>query len=429
MSLGKQFLKKLIQHLLTLGTSDSDSKTLKERVRLLNIFWIGGSLIYTVGALLSFYDGKMEVVQQWPIRMAFFILVYFLIRAKKIQFTIYLFVTFLFLNTFYSAMTTPHQGMFPLVTFVLLGVSYYLIDNKYWNYGFLIVTIIGYLIMRNHQIESQYPVFDISYIFSVTMVFVSLFFILVLYKSEQTKLTKELEIQNKQLLHTDNVKNNLLSILSHDLRSPLVSITSLLTLILEEDEIKDSELFEMFDSIKNRSDLTLHLMDQILNWANTQVAGFKINPDMITVKNIFTEELMILEGKIEAKEAKITNQIPDDVMVYADLQIFKTVIRNVISNALKYINAKDEIIFETEKTDSGLYVIFRDNGVGIEKQRLDRIFTKKMDAEPGTQNEMGTGLGLLICNDFIKMHRGRIEIESELGQGTIVKTFWPNKIV
>lgn len=399
----------------------------REKIRLLNIFWTGALFMFSVGALLSYFDNKPLVVQQYPIRFVLFIMIYMLMRFKKIQAAMYLLLIGLFTTSFYTAFIVPHQSVFPLICIVLVAVSYYIIDSKIWNISFLIISIASFLYLKQYQIINQVPVFDTSYIVAICFVFLSIFMILWLYKLEQSRLTAELEHQNQKLQHMDKVKNNLLSILSHDLRSPLVSITSLLTLILEEDEIKNSELFEMFDSIKNRSDLTLHLMDQILNWAHTQVEGFQLNRHEITVKNIFTEEMMMLETQIDLKKPIIKNEIPDDITVYADLQIFKTVIRNIISNALKYINDGDEIVFSANKANKGTNIIVSDNGIGIEEKRLQSLFHEKIDAEPGTQNEMGTGLGLFISNDFIQMHAGKIMIESELSQGTVVTTFWPHK--
>jgi signal transduction histidine kinase len=103
------------------------------------------------------------------------------------------------------------------------------------------------------------------------------------------------------------------------------------------------------------------------------------------------------------------------------------VIRNVISNALKYVNEGDEITFQASKVDKGTQIIVQDNGIGMEEERLKVLFQKKQDAEPGTHNELGSGLGLLISYDFIQMHKGTIDIESELEKGTKVTLFWPDK--
>jgi signal transduction histidine kinase len=419
--------KKLIDHILYLGVSDTDNPYQKEKIRLINIFWSVGGLMFIIGAALSYFDNKPEPILQLPFRAGLIFLVYFFMRKRKIQWAMYFFIISFYLTSLYTAYVIPHQGMFHLIGIVLIAVSYYVIENRVWNVFFLFLNIATFLFIRQYQIEHQVPIFDLSYSVSIAFVFLAIYLILVLYKMEQSRLNQLLEDQNEKLVMTDNVKNNLLSILSHDLRSPLVSITSLLTLILEEDEIKNSELFEMFDSIKNRSDLTLHLMDQILNWAHTQVDGFQLNPHNITVKNIFTEEMMLLETQIDDKNAKIINTIPDDVMAYADLQIFKTVIRNMISNALKYVREGDEIIFQADQINNGTQITVRDNGIGIDEQRLATIFRQKIDAEPGTKNEMGSGLGLLISSDFVRMHGGDITIDSVKDEGTVVKTFWPNK--
>lgn len=231
---------------------------------------------------------------------------------------------------------------------------------------------------------------------------------------------KEIETKNRQLDKLNNVKDKFFSIISHDLKSPFQSLSGLLEL-MSMDALSDKELKNLFKELKIKFDGTNDLLENLLNWAKIQMKETKHDSTIIGLKDAVNEELQVIQG-YKRKSIKIENKVESLSKVVADFNMLKLVIRNLVNNAVKFTNQKGKIEIISEEIGDFVHVSVKDNGVGISKENLPKIFNIETTyTTPGTELEKGTGLGLLLCREFIEMHGGKIWVESEEGKGSTFK--------
>ena len=162
-----------------------------------------------------------------------------------------------------------------------------------------------------------------------------------------------------------------------------------------------------------------NLLEDILLWARAQADGIPFKPEMVNVFSLLGGVVETLTPTAFAKEIKLSNCISDDLMVVADVYMLKTIVRNLVSNAIKFTNQQGEIVLTAEVSSSGVTIVVSDNGVGMSANILGKLFDAAQKISmTGTDNESGTGLGLLLCKDFVRKHGGEIWVESEVGVGS-----------
>lgn len=252
-------------------------------------------------------------------------------------------------------------------------------------------------------------------------------------KTEREKYIMELEITSEKLDTTvaelselNNSKDKFFSIIAHDLISPFSSILGFSQLLYENFEEFDNKKRKAFVTLLHNGILnTYELLEDLLLWSRMQRNSIDYNPAKENVYLLTTRIIDILKISAEKKTIDIINAVPPELFVYADSFMVSTVLRNLISNAIKFSateTGKIEISAESHTTGKhkGMTVIcVRDNGVGIRKDNQKKLFdVGENRSTPGTDNEKGTGLGLPICFDFINRHGGHIWVESESGEGS-----------
>jgi signal transduction histidine kinase len=231
---------------------------------------------------------------------------------------------------------------------------------------------------------------------------------------------------------TDIVSTNgkFLSIIGHDLRSPFSSILGILELLkLSLKDFNKDQIKEYIDTVYNSANNTLTLLDNLLIWAVSQNKEKNINPVKINLYDLLREEIDSLKTVARQKQITMSHTIEPGLNVTADLQMVKTILRNLINNAIKYTNINGEIVINASELKKFVEVRIKDNGVGISNENLKKLF--KVDtfhSTPGTHNEKGTGLGLLLCKEFVELHGGAIRIESETGKGSLFAFTLPHYI-
>jgi signal transduction histidine kinase len=229
-----------------------------------------------------------------------------------------------------------------------------------------------------------------------------------------------LEQRTSRLTEIVSTNGKFLSIIAHDLRSPFSSIIGILELLkMSLKEFNKDEIEKYVDIVYNSANNTLELLDNLLVWAISQNKEKNFNPIKINLCELLKDEIENLKIIASQKHIALKQDTGDEMNVVADLQMVKTVLRNLISNAIKYTNENGEVsIFASEK-DNYVEIIVKDNGVGISPEIQKKLF--KIDflhSTPGTKNEIGTGLGLLLCKEFIELHGGSIGLESQIGKGS-----------
>ncbi len=252
---------------------------------------------------------------------------------------------------------------------------------------------------------------------------------------EKEKRAAELIITNKellQLLQLNEDKDRFMSILAHDLKSPFNSILGsldLLSLNIREYDINKIE--KLVNNANKSAQHVYHLLDDILMWVSAESGHLSYDPQNVSFKKIYLDLLEVLNPNATAKKITISCLSEDDILVFADIDMLSTILRNLVSNAIKFTNVGGIINvsvnkledLEMKKMDSAYsnyqIVSVSDTGVGISKNNMGKLFdlTQKYSTR-GTLEEEGTGLGLIICKEFVEKHGGTIWAESESGKGS-----------
>jgi signal transduction histidine kinase len=240
-------------------------------------------------------------------------------------------------------------------------------------------------------------------------------------------------LKEKELLLQKEIttKGKLMSVLAHDLRAPfnkILGFTGLLIDNVKGDTFTKAESEKYLNIIYTSSEKTLTLLDNLLNWIRFQVTEITFSPELLSLRDVISDVLELETLLAEAKEINLNDLTAEDIEVYADENMLKIIIRNIIANAIKFTNFGGAIQIDSFLIKDGVEIHIKDNGIGIAPQKIKNIFTATENSRTlGTQNEEGTGKGLSICKEFIDRHKGKIWIESEIGKGSIFKIMLPNK--
>lgn len=229
---------------------------------------------------------------------------------------------------------------------------------------------------------------------------------------------KKLTESERKLLISNKSKDRFFSIIAHDLKNPFNTLLGILEILLEEFDELDNESRKEYINVLNRSSNRLFdLLSDLLQWANMQTNNIDIKPTDIILNEIIEEQKDILSMQANNKNINIINLVSTDNHAFADKNMISTVVRNLLSNAIKYTNNNGEIKIYVEKSDTQIAVSIKDNGQGIDKNIIDKLF--KIDEKIstlGTAEETGTGLGLILCKEFIEINKGKISVSSIKGE-------------
>ncbi len=246
-------------------------------------------------------------------------------------------------------------------------------------------------------------------------------------KYEVIKKQKELEEQNSRLHYMNDVKNKLFSIISHDLKSPFNAFLGITDLMLNnfEEDFNDKEYFHIRLQLLNEMAHNLYdLTENLLNWANLNVKDIKPSLRLVPVDAIIQKQINVLRPIWMKKNIRIKENTPNELMVETDPDIVAIVVRNLMSNAIKF-SFKNGIIEVSASAQNGfLEISVADNGVGMSQQQLDNVFVGYSTTR-GTDNEKGSGLGLITCTEFVDKLNGKIDVKSAQNKGTTFKIIVP----
>jgi signal transduction histidine kinase len=246
------------------------------------------------------------------------------------------------------------------------------------------------------------------------------------YQNElKEKRAADLVITNnelQQLLQLNADKNKFFSIITHDLKSPFNSIVGFSNLLIENVKEKDYEKIGKFANIiQQSSNRAMDLLMNLMEWAKSQSGRLDFNPEYFDMVTLINENTLLLNSIAEQKSIIIVSNLPPNIQVNADKSMISTVLRNLISNAIKFTQSKGKITLSVLDKQDELTVSVSDNGVGISKERIDNLFNINENySTPGTKKEIGTGLGLILCKEFINKNNGKIWVESKEGIGTTI---------
>jgi signal transduction histidine kinase len=279
-------------------------------------------------------------------------------------------------------------------------------------------------LLRERQRSSFFTI--ASVILGIIFIVLVLFFIqnkriarrLQRQKNELQIKNTEIIAQSEQLRQLNTVKDRFFSIISHDLRNNLTSMRLYFDLISnpEYDATGNTELTKQIaGSVEN----TIDLLENLLVWASAQIKGVPMHIQKINMHSLAEENIHLLAGQALQKRISLHNSIPEDLTAYGDIDTIRLILRNLISNATKFTPEDGRIEVLGEAHGNMCRITVKDNGVGISKRSMELLFRQHENpTTKGTGNEKGTGLGLILCKDFIERNSGRIWAESEEGKGS-----------
>lgn len=236
----------------------------------------------------------------------------------------------------------------------------------------------------------------------------------------RVKTHLELRQIREQLEEANAAKDKFFSIIAHDLRSPFTTIASFIRLITKNiDTLEKTDILKLSLDLKHSTDKTQALLDNLLWWARAHTGQLIHSPQSINAARLFNETITVMQQTADEKGISLENTIPEHILVSCDRHMVNTAIRNLVSNAIKFTRQDGKVIVSAVDTRDHVEFLIADNGVGMSENIKNSIF--KVDSKittKGTADEKGSGLGLLLCKEFIELNGGQIWVESIPDKGT-----------
>lgn len=291
---------------------------------------------------------------------------------------------------------------------------------------------------RENEIKIQKLRQNLLIVFSVIVILVAGTFILIfIFKNQKKKkLLNELHEKNdiissqiKELESLNMEKDRLFSIIGHDLRTPFNTILGFGELIREDYATLSKDEIQMYSNfIVQSSKHTLALLENLLIWAKLQQNRIIFNPKDLHLQKLIQDVTLFFHDPLKNKKLKINVTVAEFSNIHADEEMLKTIFRNLISNAIKFCNEEGTIEISSIMTPKGYRFTVKDSGIGMPQDLIEKLFQFDVNViKPGTNNEKGSGMGLIICKEMVEKHGGTLWVESSEGVGTSFHFTIPNK--
>lgn len=237
------------------------------------------------------------------------------------------------------------------------------------------------------------------------------------------KLLNELMNSADELKHLNATKDKLFSIIAHDLRGPFANIINLSELLKDQIKTKEYEgIDEYANLIQTSTQKVTGLLSNLLEWSQLKTGKMSFCPTPTNLHDILIEVIDLLKFQAQQKDIALLFEVEKNIVANIDKNMFSTILRNLISNSIKFTNKTGQIQIQLTYKDGIVNCSIQDNGVGMDKLKLEKLFKiEEKVTTPGTNNEQGSGLGLFLCKEFIELHNGKIIASSEIGKGTLIR--------
>jgi signal transduction histidine kinase len=320
-------------------------------------------------------------------------------------------------------------------------------ESQFWTFNLIknnkvtrqllksFLPIVIFIVILQGFLDTVYSFNDINppmtaAIILLTVVFITVFIVFrvsAIIGAQLLKAEETIRESEEQLIKLNADKNRFISILGHDLKSPFSVLISYTELLLEDIHQLDlNEIENRIGMIDKAANNTYDLLEDMLMWVQAQSGKIPYEPQKLIFLDVCGNTLESLSSTADSKKIKINYFPAKQITVYADINMLKTVLRNLVSNAIKFTNPGGVINIVAEENHESITISVSDNGIGIKPDNLLKLFDiSQVLTTKGTEEETGTGLGLLICKDFVEKHGGKIWVESEYGKGSEFKFTLP----
>lgn len=235
--------------------------------------------------------------------------------------------------------------------------------------------------------------------------------------------TLELENLNHELQALNLSKDKFLSVMSHDLRNPLTALLASSGKLSETPEsLSPNQVKQLSQIIHRTSNKLLNQLNEVIEWAKKQNQKTSFNPKKMRLADGIEESLELLKANAQQKDIKLQNNTPPNIDVMADSLMLRSIVQNLVTNAIKYTPQGGSVLITAKTEQQMAYIFVEDSGIGMTNEVKERLFSNPdQKSRSGTNNEQGSGLGLLLVNDFVTQHGGNINVESMVGMGTTIR--------
>jgi signal transduction histidine kinase len=252
---------------------------------------------------------------------------------------------------------------------------------------------------------------------------------------ERVKLrTLLIELQKSEIIEKNNrlnelnaAKDRFFSIIAHDLRNPFNTITGLTDILLITlNNIDPVKLQKNLENIRTSSQQAHELLENLLLWARTQTETMVFRPEILNLQELVEESLSLIAIQASRKTIAITTDYGNCSPVRADVNMIRTILRNLLTNAIKFTNRNGEVHVSVSANNGFCLLSVKDTGIGMSAEKAKNLFNIDVSSKTkGTEQEPGTGLGLILCKELVEKHGGMIQVESEAGKGSEFRVFLP----
>lgn len=251
-------------------------------------------------------------------------------------------------------------------------------------------------------------------------------------RTAEIVLQKEkIQLQRDELAVANATKDKFFSIIAHDLRNPFNTLLGFSDLLIDQINLKDFEKsYEFAKIIHKTSSVSYELLENLLNWSRAQTGKISFNPESIDIKSLIDANILLLNNLAEKKGIVLSSTLDHEALAFADKNMVLTILRNLITNAIKFSRKGDKITVSVDDDKEFYTIRVSDTGVGIDEKAIAKLFliSENIKTE-GTSNEQGTGLGLILCKEFVDYNKGKIWVESQVGVGSTFSFTLPRTII
>lgn len=248
--------------------------------------------------------------------------------------------------------------------------------------------------------------------------------------TDRKRVEQQLQAQAGELKELNAMKDKLFSIIAHDLRGPFNAILGLSDILKENyRELEDQAIENSLSAISEASRQAFTLLENLLIWSQSQTGRLAFNPVILSAQAEIRECVRIMNILAEKKNISIRIIIPDHLTLLADRNMLGTILRNLIGNAIKFTPRNGRIMISARQESGNIIVEVEDTGIGISSEKMQKLFKPDRDLiSQGTEREKGSGIGLILCKEFVERHQGKILVKSETGKGSLFSVILPEPV-
>ena len=244
-------------------------------------------------------------------------------------------------------------------------------------------------------------------------------------------LNSKLEESEQKLQKLNASKDKFFSIIAHDLKSPFTVMLGFTEMLeIEFEDLSKEELREAVVALNRTAQNVFELLEGLLDWSRVQTGRMEFSPRRFNLTEVVNSVIELLNENAHAKKIELINEVKNNLYVFADRNMINAVLRNLITNAVKFTNQGGKVTVKTLKKNEFVQITIQDTGIGISEDNIAKLF--RIDVHHttyGTNNEKGTGLGLILCKELVEKNKGKIWIESKLGKGSKFNFTIPSRVI